>query len=156
MSSYLLRYLTISCGWCDVSYVLILALINLFFSPTVFSLSVPPDSRRPTATFSWTTCILSPHHDLPGFFLLPLFVWPSIILISISPSDLKTPLRGSAPFWLEIIECAVAPVAMEDSDHEVQSSSDEHDSCPPSPNHRRDNDADQVLAISHSLPEQST
>lgn len=51
-------------------------------------------------------------------------------------------------FGLKIIECTVAPVAMEDSDHEVQSSSDEHDSCPASPNHSRDHNADQVLDIS--------
>ncbi|KAM8853245.1 septin-5-like isoform 2-T2 [Synchiropus picturatus] len=30
-------------------------------------------------------------------------------------------------------ECSIAPVAMEDSDHEVHSSSEEQDSCPPSP-----------------------
>lgn len=46
-----------------------------------------------------------------------------------------------APLWLEIAECTVAPVAMEDSDHEVHSSSDEHDSCPGSLNP----DEDQVL-----------
>ncbi|XP_030007860.1 septin 4b isoform X5 [Sphaeramia orbicularis] len=32
---------------------------------------------------------------------------------------------------------------MEDSDHEIHSSSDEHDSCPPSPNHSRDHDMEQ-------------
>ncbi|XP_026189550.1 septin 4b isoform X2 [Mastacembelus armatus] len=43
----------------------------------------------------------------------------------------------------EIAECTIAPVAMEDSDHEAHSSSDEPDSCPPSPNHNRDYDAEQ-------------
>ena len=41
---------------------------------------------------------------------------------------------------LAFAECTVAPVAMEDSDHEVQSSSDERDSCPASPH----GDEDQV------------
>lgn len=49
-----------------------------------------------------------------------------------------------APFWLEIAECTIAPVAMEDSDHEAHSSSDEQDSCPDSPNQSRDHDAEQV------------
>ncbi|XP_062328568.1 septin 4b isoform X1 [Osmerus eperlanus] len=43
----------------------------------------------------------------------------------------------------EIAECTVAPVAMEDSDHEVNSSSDEQDSAPPSPDHTRDHEAEQ-------------
>lgn len=55
-----------------------------------------------------------------------------------------TPLHMCAPFGLEIAECTVAPVAMEDSDHEVHSSSDEQDSCPASPNHNRDHDVEQV------------
>lgn len=49
-----------------------------------------------------------------------------------------------APFYLEIAECAVAPVAMEDSDHEVHSSSDEQDSCLGSPYHSRNYDDEQV------------
>lgn len=71
-----------------------------------------------------------------------------------SPSSLHVaPCLGSiGPFRLEIIECTVAPVAMEDSDHEVQSSSDERDSCPASPNHSRGHNADQVLAIPCDLP----
>ncbi|KAA8594255.1 hypothetical protein FQN60_005089 [Etheostoma spectabile] len=40
-------------------------------------------------------------------------------------------------------ECTVAPVAMEESDHEAHSSSDEQDSCPASPNHSRDHDKEQ-------------
>ncbi|XP_039637736.1 septin 4b isoform X3 [Perca fluviatilis] len=42
-----------------------------------------------------------------------------------------------------IKECTVAPVAMEESDHEVHSSSDEQDSCPASPNPSGDHDAEQ-------------
>ncbi|XP_042153304.1 septin-5-like isoform X1 [Oncorhynchus tshawytscha] len=38
----------------------------------------------------------------------------------------------------EIAECTVAPVAMEDSDHEAHSSSDDLDSAPPSPDSTRD------------------
>lgn len=40
--------------------------------------------------------------------------------------------------------CTVAPVAMEDSDHEVHSSSEEQYSRPASPNPGRDHDAEQV------------
>ncbi|XP_049918506.1 septin 4b isoform X3 [Epinephelus moara] len=40
-------------------------------------------------------------------------------------------------------ECTVAPVAMEDSDHEAHSSSDEQDSCPSSPNHSREHNDEQ-------------
>ncbi|XP_036940298.1 septin 4b isoform X1 [Acanthopagrus latus] len=58
-------------------------------------------------------------------------------------SLLIKPLHMCAPFWLEIAECTVAPVAMEDSDHEVNSSSEEQDSCPASPNHSRDHEAEQ-------------
>lgn len=57
------------------------------------------------------------------------------------------------PFWLEIAECTVAPVAMEDSDHEVHSSSDEQDSCPASPNPSRDHDAEQVTVTLLKTPE---
>ncbi|XP_031651632.1 septin-5 isoform X3 [Oncorhynchus kisutch] len=42
------------------------------------------------------------------------------------------------PSWLEMAECTIAPVAMEDSDHEAHSSSDDLDSAPPSPDHTRD------------------
>lgn len=45
---------------------------------------------------------------------------------------------------MEIAEFTVAPVAMEDSDHEHPSSSDEQDSCPASPNQSRHHDAEQV------------
>ncbi|XP_071213357.1 septin-5-like isoform X1 [Salvelinus alpinus] len=40
----------------------------------------------------------------------------------------------------EMAECTVAPVAMEDSDREAHSSSDDQDSAPPSPGHTRDHD----------------
>lgn len=59
------------------------------------------------------------------------------------PTPIK-PLHVCAPFWLEIAECTLAPVAMEDSDHEVHYSSDEQDSCPASPNHSRGHDDEQV------------
>ncbi|XP_068172686.1 septin 4b isoform X2 [Antennarius striatus] len=42
----------------------------------------------------------------------------------------------------QIAEFTVAPVAMEDSDHEVHSS-EEQDSCPALPNHSRDHDVEQ-------------
>ncbi|XP_047449420.1 septin 4b isoform X2 [Mugil cephalus] len=48
----------------------------------------------------------------------------------------------------EIAECSLAPVAMEDSDHEPLSS-DEHDSCPASPNHSKEHD-DAEQHSSHS------
>lgn len=51
---------------------------------------------------------------------------PAVLLLSSPPCLL----------WLEMAECAVAPVAMEDSDHEVDSASDEQDSVPASPEPR--------------------
>ncbi|XP_043976469.1 septin 4b isoform X2 [Gambusia affinis] len=59
--------------------------------------------------------------------------------------------RGAFAFRLQvqqITECSVAPLAMEDSDHEPSSSSDEQDSCPSSPNQIRHHNAAQHL--SHS------
>lgn len=41
---------------------------------------------------------------------------------------------------------------MEDSDHEAHSSSDEQDSCPVSPNHSRDHDAEQVPVTPQKTP----
>nr|XP_043888494.1 septin 4b isoform X2 [Solea senegalensis] len=54
----------------------------------------------------------------------------------------------SIPFWLEIAECSVAPVAMEDSDHEAHSSSDEQDCCPATPDHNRDHAGEQHSSLS--------
>ncbi|XP_029699728.1 septin 4b isoform X3 [Takifugu rubripes] len=59
----------------------------------------------------------------------------------------------------EIAECTVAPVAMEDSDHEVHSSSDEHDSCPGSFNpdedqHLSQSDDSEVENIMQEPPQQ--
>ncbi|XP_045076468.1 septin-5-like isoform X2 [Coregonus clupeaformis] len=47
-------------------------------------------------------------------------------------------------------ECTVAPVAMEDSDHEAHSSSDDLDSPPPSPGHTRDHHHEAEQHSSHS------
>ncbi|XP_041732314.1 septin-5 isoform X1 [Coregonus clupeaformis] len=47
-------------------------------------------------------------------------------------------------------ECTVAPVAMEDSDHEAHSSSDDQDSAPPSPDHTRDHHHEAEQHSSHS------
>lgn len=89
----------------------------------------------------------------PRFPLLPPF--PVTLCRFFNCPPLPCVCVCMAPLWLEIIECTVAPVAMEDSDHDVQSSSDEHDSCPTSPNHSRDHNADQVLDASCDLPGRS-
>lgn len=153
-----------SCAQCDVSFCasLFLALMNLFFfhPPPSTILCPAPDSLCPTAATSWTTCPSLAHCGPSRFLLLPLFmstcVFYSLRLFP-RPKHTKTKtslcVRGS--FRLEIIECTVAPVAMEESDHEVQSSSDERDSCPASPNRGRDHDADQVLATPCALPPHS-
>lgn len=150
-----------SCAQCDVSFSasLFLALMNLFFPPPTPPSTIlcpAPDSLCPTAATSWTTCPSLAHCGPSRFRLLPLFMSPFVFFFSDrSPAPtqkkkkfLKTHRVCAGPFRLEIIECTVAPVAMEDSDHEVQSSSDERDSCPASPNRGRDHDADQVLATS--------
>lgn len=134
-----------------------LALINLFFPPSIHHLVSRPVSLCPTATASWTTCPLFAHCGPSRFLLffsLLFYCHPlSFFNYSLTPTHTKnTSLCVHGPFRLEIIECTVAPVAMEDSDHEVQSSSDEHDSCPTSPNRSRDHNADQVLATSFDLP----
>lgn len=108
-------------------------IIWCFFLSSPLSSSVLPEHTRLsccTTPGSWITCtpFPSPRHMTPLFFSL-----------------LIKPLHMCAPFWLEIAECTVAPVAMEDSDHEVNSSSEEQDSCPASPNHSRDHEAEQVL-----------
>ncbi|XP_053176229.1 septin 4b [Scomber japonicus] len=65
------------------------------------------------------------------------------VLLLSTPFSLSL-LHVCAPFWLEIAECTVAPVAMEESDHEVHSSSDEQDPpCPAPPNYGSDDDAEQ-------------
>lgn len=138
LPSYLCWNHTISCGkWyvVVVSFVRTLALFNhlIFFLSSPLSSSVLPEHTRLsccTTPGSWITCtpFPSPRHMTPLFFSL-----------------LIKPLHMCAPFWLEIAECTVAPVAMEDSDHEVNSSSEEQDSCPASPNHSRDHEAEQVL-----------
>lgn len=149
-----------SCAQCDVSFCasLFLALINLFFPPpSIHHLVSCPDSLCPTAATSWTTCPSLAHCGPSRFLLLPLFMSPFVLFfpIVLPPKHTQKNLTVRGPFRLEIIECTVAPVAMEDSDHEVQSSSDERDSCPTSPNRSRDHDADQVLATSCDLPPHS-
>lgn len=151
-----------SCAQCDVSFCasLFLALMNLFFPPLH-----PP------------SCVLPPIHFVPrlphlgpraprllivarlGSFSFLFSCHPLSFFSPIVPLPKHTKTKNSlcvrGPFRLEIIECTVAPVAMEDSDHEVQSSSDERDSCPASPNRGRDHDADQVLATPCALPPHS-
>lgn len=70
--------------------------------------------------------------------------WPFSILFFNLPVVLfpDKPHHTRAPFGFKITECALAPVAMEDSDHEHSSSSDEQDSCPASPNQSRHHDHD--------------
>lgn len=142
-----------SCAQCDLSLCasLFLASINLFFFPTLH----PPSCVLPRFTLSHGCHILD-HVPLarslrpvsvpsPSSFHVTLCLFFQIV----PPNSLC--VRG--PFRLEIVECTVAPVAMEDSDHEIQSSSDERDSCPTSPNRSRDHDADQVPATSCALPQ---
>ncbi|KAK1900086.1 Chromatin-remodeling ATPase INO80 [Dissostichus eleginoides] len=64
--------------------------------------------------------------------------------LSLPLLDPDKPSHPCAPFWLEIAKFTLAPVAMEDSDHEAHSS-DEHNSCPASPKHSiPDHDPEQV------------
>lgn len=143
-SSYLLCNHTISCGLCDVSYVLTLALINhlIFFIHRLLFICLA------WFTLSYVSLISNHTHLVSSWWTLwgPTPSSPHMTLIK--------PLHVCAPFWLEIAECTVAPVAMEDSDHDVHSSSDEQDSCPASPStHSRDHDAEQVLVTPPKTPE---
>lgn len=154
-----------SCAQCDVSFCasLFLALMNVFFfSPPPSTIMCPAPrftlshgchilDHVPLARSLWPVSVPSPS----SFHVnLCLFFSP---IGSPAPTQKKTTTHRvcAGPFRLEIIECTVAPVAMEDSDHEVQSSSDERDSCPASPNRGRDHDADQVLATPCALPPHS-
>ncbi|XP_045580505.1 septin-5 isoform X3 [Salmo salar] len=76
----------------------------------------------------------------PSPFPIPCSDWSFQFLLPCWPCSLPRPfpLQMHVPSWLEIAECTVAPVAMEDSDHEAHSSSDDLDSAPPSPGHTRD------------------
>lgn len=145
-----------SCAQCNVSFCVFLFLASINFFPPFH----PPSCVLPRFTLShgdtsWTTCPLFAHCGASRFLLLPPFPVTLCCFFNcppLPPNTKNSPCVCMAPFRLEILECTVAPVAMEDSDHEVQSSSDEHDSCPTSPNHSRDHNADQVLDIFCDLP----
>lgn len=76
----------------------------------------------------------------PSPFPMPRSDWSFQSLLPCCPCSLPRPslLQIHVPSWLEMAECTVAPVAMEDSDCEAHSSSDDQDSAPPSPGHTRD------------------
>lgn len=118
-----------------VNGMLLFHLCGLWPYLIIWCFFYPPHCRNTPG--SWITCtpFPSPPHMTALFFFL---------LIKL--------LHMCAPFWLEIGECTVAPVAMEDSDHEVNSSSEEQDSCPASPNHSRTHEAEQVLLTPSRSP----
>lgn len=121
--------------WYVVSYVLALPLFNhLIFAPS------PLLSLCHLHTFTPPVTMLPPP-QLCGPLFLPGHSGRSSPSLSTLLLTLHKTLVMRPPFWSEIAECTVAPVAMEDSDHEAHSSSDEQDS----PNHSRDHDAEQVL-----------
>lgn len=74
----------------------------------------------------------------PGISLLETFWWsyPSFC----PPDGTLSSKCAHGSLRLEMEDCTVAPAAIEDSDHEIHSSSDERDSVSPHNPHRDDND----------------